>query len=178
MRFLRELVLGLLVALITGFFVPWPNWTGAPSGSTDPHAPAPRGGRAGCPGGQDGASGRACRRADAPASPPLDRALEPALLRDFDQRAWARPIEPALLRDFDQRALARDAERAIAARDPDLACAVKNSLRNLSAPGAARWLDRDALRRIQPLSPALDALCPHLDSVPFRLLLERSRGQP
>ena len=97
--------------------------------------------------------------------------------------APARRSEPPVLPrsaepGFDQRALALDAERALEERDPDLACSVKNSLHNLAVPSAARWLDPEALRRIRPLSPGLDALCPHLDPVPFRRLLERARGRP
>jgi hypothetical protein len=79
---------------------------------------------------------------------------------------------------LDQRSLAREADRAVSTRDHALACSVKNCLHNLVAPGAAPWLDVDALMYMKLLSPELDALCPHRDSVPFDLLIERARGRP
>lgn len=76
----------------------------------------------------------------------------------------------------EQASLTDQARRVVARADRGGACEVKHRLHNLSARGAARWLDRRSLQQMQPLIPRLETLCPQLDPVPFQTLLQRARS--
>lgn len=98
-------------------------------------------------------------------APPIP--ARPARLRPRARRSSSRL-------ELDQRALVDEAERVIDAHSRAGACAVKNSLRNLSTPRAARFLDRDALRNLGPLTAELDALCPFIDSIQLDRLIAQA----
>jgi hypothetical protein len=94
-----------------------------------------------------------------------------------ETRVNTRVVPGPRLRGLDQSALAREAEDAVANRNHELACQVKNAYRNLSSPGSKRWLEREVLRRIAPLRAELDALCPVLDPMQLPMSV-RARGTP